>query len=38
MLRAFDHLYRTELARAGLQIPAPTAEGASATHDRITHA
>lgn len=38
MLRAFDRLYRTELARAGLQIPPSTAEGASAEHDRVTHA
>ena len=38
MLRAFDGLYRTELARAGLQIPRATAEGASTEHDRVTHA
>lgn len=38
MLRAFDALYRTELARAGLQIPPSTAEGASVEHDRVTHA
>lgn len=38
MLRAFDGLYRAELARAGLQIPAVNAEGASRKHDRVTHA
>jgi hypothetical protein len=38
MLHAFDALYRTELARAGLQIPAATAEGISAERDRATHA
>lgn len=38
MLRAFDGLYRAELARAGLQIPAAIAEGISAEHDRATHA
>lgn len=38
MLRAFDGLYRSELARAGLQIPAANAEGASRKHDRVTHA
>lgn len=38
MLRAFDGLYRAELARAGLQIPAVNAEGASRKHDHVTHA
>jgi glycosyltransferase involved in cell wall biosynthesis len=38
MLRAFDALYRTQLARAGVILEAEAADSSSVGHDQASHA